>query len=130
MAFHSLLGIPTIGHAVWYVVQSIIIFFVIVIIDRLVAHGVDAKHAIYMSFGAFFIGQLIPLILALIDLSIPSILVTLIIWIILSESLLEGDTKEKLIVGVIAFVAFIALDLSPLNGMVVDLVNTNIGINF
>ncbi len=124
----GIIGLPTIGHAAWYVVQSVIIFFVIVIADRFVAHGVQAKHAIYMAFGAFFIGQLVALGLAFASITVPSLLFSLIIWIVLSETLLEGDTKEKLIVGIVAFVAFLALDFSPLPTMVIDNVNSIIGI--
>ena len=125
----GIIGLPTVGHAAWYVVQSVIIFFVIVLSDRLLAHGVQAKHAIYMAFGAFFIGQLVSLVLAYASITVPSILFSLIIWIILSETLLEGDTKEKLIVGVIAFVAFLALDFSPLPNMIIDNVNSVINIS-
>ena len=129
MTFHGFLGVfgvpATAGGIVWLLVQSLIVFLVIVLADRVIAHGVQTKHALILSFAAYFIPGLILFGLNLAGVLLPGsilLVVPLLVWIGLGELLLEGDFKSKLIVAVIAYVAFFALNASPLQSFVTSLV--------
>lgn len=124
--FLSIFGIPTtIGGIVWLFVQTLIVFLVIVVADRLIAHGVETKHAIILSFVAYFLPGLLFFGLNIAGISLPGsilLVLPLIVWIGLGELLLSGDFKSKLIVAVIAYVAFFAINASPLRSFVTSLV--------
>lgn len=129
MAFHEFLGIfgvpTTIGGLVWLFVQTFAVFLVIVLADRLISHGVEMKHALILSFAAYFLPGLLRLGLSIVGISLPDpivLVLPLLIWIGLGELLLEGDFKGKLIVAVIAYVTFFALNKSPLPSIVMSLV--------
>ncbi len=119
------LGVPSsIADVVWLVVQSLIILVVIVVSDHIIAHGVGIKHALIMSFGAYFLVPLILFGMMFSGFVLPYVgfIIPLIVWIILGEVLLEGDMKDKAIVGVIAYVAYLALAFSGLQGVVTSVV--------
>ncbi len=121
----ELLNIPsTIGGAAWILVQTIVIFAVIVISDHIIAHGVGIKHALIMSFVAYFLAPLILVMASLGGFSMPYIhlIIPLVVWVILGEILLEGDMKDKAIVGVIAYVTYVLLSLSGLQAAVISMV--------
>lgn len=121
----ELLGVPSsIADVIWLAVQAIIIFVVIVVSDHIIAHGVGIKHAIIMSFAAFLLVPLILFFTASGGFMLPYLgyVIPLIVWIILGEILLEGDMKNKAIVGVIAYVAYLALAFSGLQSMVTSVV--------
>src|SRR3989338_4579676 len=102
MAF-ELLGVPSsIADVVWLVVQAIIIFAVIVVSNHIIAHGVGMKHALIMSFAAYFLVPLIFFGMMSSGFALPYVgfVIPLIVWIILGEVLLEGDMKDKAIVEV------------------------------
>ena len=129
MAFHEFLstfGVPTtIGGLVWLFVQTFAVFLVIVVADRLISHGVEIKHALILSFAAYFLPGLLILGLSLVGVSLPNAIVLvlpLLLWIGLGELLLEGDFKGKLIVAVIAYVTFFAINASPLRSFVMSVV--------
>ena len=129
MPFHEFLSVfsipTTVGGIVWLFVQTFIVFIIIVIADRVISHGVEMKHALILTFAAYFLSQLIPLGLAIVGVQLPSsifLVLPLIVWIGLGELLLSGDFKTKLIVAVIAYVAFFALNASPLRSIVISLV--------
>ena len=129
MPFHEFLGVfgipSTVGGIAWLFVQTIIVFIVIVIADRLISHGVDARHALILSFAAYFLPGLVLFGLNIAGVSLPGsilLVLPLLIWIGLGELLLEGDFKSKLIVAVIAYVAFFAINASPLQQFVTSLI--------
>ncbi len=124
MAF-ELLNIPSnVGGATWILVQTIVIFAVIVISDHIIAHGVGVKHALIMSFVAYFLAPLILVGASLGGFSLPFIqfIIPLIVWVILGEILLEGDMKDKAIVGVLAYVTYLVLSLSGLQATIISMV--------
>ena len=103
----------SIGGAVGLLVNVIIIFIAIVIADKVIAHEIEAKKSLIMAFVAYLI---VPLILGAIisaGLSIPYIIyiIPLVVWVALSELLLKAEMKKKLIVAVVAFIIFTALNL-------------------
>mgnify|MGYP001614001766 CR=1 FL=1 len=124
--FLGILGIPaSIGGIVWLFVQTFIVFIVIVIADRVISHGVETKHALILSFAAYFLPGLILFGLIIAGIMLPSsilLVVPLVVWVLLGELVLQGDFKSKLIVAVIAYVAFFALNASPLPSIVVSLI--------
>ncbi len=129
MVFHEFLGVfgvpTTIGGIVWLFVQTFIVFLVIVLADRLISHGVETKHAIILSFAAYFLPGLLILGISIAGISLPGsilLVLPLVVWIGLGEVLLSGDFKNKLIVAVIGYVAFFAINASPLPSIVTSLV--------
>ena len=96
MAFHEFLGVfgvpTTIGGLVWLLVQTFAVFLVIMIADRLISHGVETKHALILSFAAYFLPGLLILGLSIAGISLPGsiiLVLPLIVWIGLGEVLLE-----------------------------------------
>ncbi len=129
MSFHEFLGIfgipMSIGGIVWLFVQTFIVFIVIVIADRVISHGVETKHALILSFAAYFLPGLILFGFNLAGILLPSsilLVIPLLVWIGLGELMLSGDFKTKLIVAIIGYVAFFALNASPLRAIVTSLV--------
>lgn len=120
----DLLGLSSVGGIVWLVVQALIIFAVIIVSGRIIAHHVGIKHALIMSFAAFFLVPLIIIGLSFGGYVLPQMqyLIPLVVWIILGEILLEGDLKNKAIVGAIAYVAYLALSFSGIGAAVVGMV--------
>lgn len=120
----GLLNIPsTIGGVAWILVQTIIIFAVIVISDHFIAHGVGIKHALLMSFVAYFLAPLILVGASMSGFVMPFIqyIIPLVVWVILGEILLEGDMKDKAIVGVLAYVTYLVLGFSGLQATVISM---------
>lgn len=123
--FFSGFGITTIADVLWLFVQTLIIFVVIVIADRVVSHGVDIKHALILSFAAYFLVLLLPFGLSLTGISLPYFVIAvlpILVWIALGEILLEGDFKTKLIVAVIAYAAYIIINVLPVHSFVTSLI--------
>ncbi len=124
--FLSMFGIPTtIGGIVWLFVQTLVIFLVIMIADRVISHGVEMRHALILSFAAYFLPGLLLFGLNVAGVVLPGFVLLalpIIVWIALGEVLLEGDFKNKLIVAVIAYATFLVINASPLQSVVVSLV--------
>ena len=124
--FISMFGIPTtIGGIVWLFVQTLIVFLVIMIADRVISHGVEMRHALILSFAAYFLPGLVLFGLKFAGVVLPGFVLLalpIIVWIALGEVLLEGDFKNKLIVAVIAYATFLIINASPLQSIVISLV--------
>ena len=122
----AIIGVPsTIGGVVWLVVQTLIVFLVIVIADRAISHGVEMKHALILSVAAYFLPGLLLFGLNIAGMLLPGsilLVLPLLVWIGLGELLLEGDFKNKLIVAIIAYVVFLAINASPLPSIVMSYV--------
>lgn len=93
-------------------VNALIAFFVILIVDKVVAHNLEAKHALIMSIVALFITPVAGAFAAT-YIALPGIVfayvLPLAVWIIIGEILLEADTTTKLKVIVIAFAIYLVL---------------------
>ena len=116
------LAIPTsVGDFVWLATQTFLIFIAIVIADKVLTHGVEAKHALILAVAAYFLPGVALFAVSLAGLVLPGIVLLvfpLIIWIILGEILLEGDLKDKLIVAVIGYAIFLIINAVPLRAIV------------
>jgi len=99
--------IPTIGDAVGLLVNVIIVFLVIVLIDEVVAHNFEIKRCFLMAILAYFVAPLILRFLPTIPFGIY--IIPLIVWIILGELLLEAETIKKAEVAAIAFIVYTVL---------------------
>lgn len=126
MAFHEFIfatfNVPTsVAGAAWLVVQSLAVFLVVMLADRFIAHGYNIKHTLMLAFGAYFLSPAVILALQYAGISITNALfiVPLVVWVVLGELLLEGDRKNKLIVAVVGYLSFVALNESPLKAYVI-----------
>jgi hypothetical protein len=112
--------IPTsVGGAIGLLVQILIIWVVVMLADKIIAHQMQAKHSLILAILAYFLS---PLVLAFAAISIPfaSIIVPLIVWIVLGEILLRGygGAKARLKVAAIAFVIYLVLNYAGVPGMI------------
>lgn len=119
MAIELLGLIPTtIGGVIALLVQILIIWIVVVLADKVIAHQIHAKRALILAVLAYFVS---PLILGLAAISIPfaGIIVPLVVWIILGEILLRGvSVGGKLKVAALAFVIYLILNFAGVPGMI------------
>lgn len=115
----TIAGIPipiptTVGGAVGFLINALLAFAVIIIIDEVINHEFQAKHSFIMAIGAYFIT---PIVFALIGITgisaffgfLTTYLIPLIVWVALGEILLEGDGKTKAIVAAVAFIVYTVL---------------------
>ena len=108
---------PSVSGVIWLVIKSIIVFFVIVLADKIIAHEIETKHAFMVSIASYL---LIPiattLLLSFVNLpfQISAIFfygLPLLVWLALGEFFIQGaDRTTKLKIAFIAFVAYLALD--------------------
>jgi len=111
--------IPTsIGGAVALGVQILIIWIVVVLADKIIAHQIEAKRSLILAVLAYFLS---PLVLAFGGIVIPfaGIFIPLIVWIILGEVLLRGfGAMVRLKVAAIAFVIYLILNMIGVPGII------------
>jgi len=112
--------IPTsVGGAIGLLVQILIIWVVVMLADKIIAHQMQAKHSLILAVLAYFLS---PLVLAFAAISIPfaGIIIPLIVWIVLGEILLRGygGAKARLKVAAIAFVIYLVLNYAGVPGMI------------
>jgi hypothetical protein len=113
--------IPTsVGGAIGLLVQILIIWVVVMLADKIIAHQIQAKHSLILAVLAYFLS---PLVLAFAAISIPfaGIIVPLIVWIVLGEVLLRGysgGAVARLKVAAIAFVIYLILNMVGVPGMI------------
>jgi hypothetical protein len=111
----STFGIPlTIGGIIGLLIDAIIVTIVIIISDKIIAHGIEAKHAFIMAFASYFLAIILMLGLAFANIVLPSLLavyiIPLLVWVVLGELLLKSaDRKKRLEVAVVAFVIYTIL---------------------
>lgn len=96
-------------------VSSLIAGLVIIVADKLVAHNIEAKHAMMISGIALFITPILGAFAA--DYTalpgfVFSYLLPLAVWVVLGELLLKSDRVAKLKVAAIAFLAYTALSIT------------------
>lgn len=109
-------------------ITTFIIFIALVIADKVIAHEMDTKHILIMSFLCAFVVPIIVSI-ALPILPIPAGFsqifyfgFPLLMWIIFGEALLRGDFKQKIAVAFIAFAVFTALQMFGISGMITQFI--------
>ena len=113
--------IPTsVGGAIALLVQILIIWVVVMLADKVIAHQIQAKHSFILAVLAYFLS---PLVLAFGGISIPfaGIIIPLIVWIVLGEVLLRGysgGAVMRLKVAAIAFVIYLILNMVGVPGMI------------
>lgn len=114
----------SIGGIVGLLVNVIIIFIVIVIADKVIAHEIEPKKSFIMALIAYLVVPLIFGVVISTGISIPYLIyiLPLIAWIILSEVMLKSEMKKKLIVAIVAFIIYTALNLVGVPMMISGLV--------
>ncbi len=101
------------GGIIATLIDAIIAFAVIVIIDKFIGHNFEPKRTFAMAIIALFLGPIISVSI-LGSTTLPGFfsvyIVPLVLWIILGELLLKGEgMKTKLEVTIIAFVVYSVL---------------------
>jgi hypothetical protein len=103
----------SVGGIIGLFINAVVTSIAIVIADKVIAHNIEFKHAFIMAIAAFFITPMFITGLMLagfyIDLSLSLYVLPLLVWIILSELLLQSEVKTKLYVALFAFVVFLVL---------------------
>ncbi|MBI2971589.1 MAG: hypothetical protein HYY37_04205 [Candidatus Aenigmarchaeota archaeon] len=113
--FVALLGVPlTPAGIVALLAQALVTALAILISDRLIAHNFEVKHAVMMSFAAYFVTPLAFAGIALSGFEVPALVaryvVPLLVWIALGEILLQsGDMVTKLKVAGVGFAVYIIM---------------------
>lgn len=96
-------------------VNALLAFVVILVIDKVIAHNLEPKKALIISLVALFLtpvlGAFAASYIALPDLVFAYVM-PLLVWVVLGEILLEGDMTAKLKVMVIAFIVYIVLSFT------------------
>ncbi len=95
--------------------SSLVAFVALVISDKFIAHGIEAKKLLIISIVALFVAPLAGSLLSsyvLIPLYIHAYLLPLAIWIILGEILLSEDRMTKLKVAAVGWVVYLLLSLT------------------
>lgn len=111
--------IPTsIGGVVALLIQIAIIWGVVVLADKIIAHQIEPKRSAILAVLAYFVS---PLVLAFAAISIPfaGIIVPLVVWIVLGEVLLRAyGFTSRIKVAAVAFVIYFLLNLLGVPGMI------------
>ncbi|MBS3056518.1 MAG: hypothetical protein J4473_03740 [Candidatus Aenigmarchaeota archaeon] len=111
-------------------IDAMIAFLGIIVADKIIAHKIEAKRALILAFIAYFA---VPVAVFLISpiitsLGVPEIvnmiffayMLPLIIWIVLSELIIDAGIKEKLIIAGIAFAIYTVLTVSGVVYMILS----------
>ncbi len=103
-------------------ISAIIVWIILIIVNKIIAHNVGAKRAFILAFVALFITPIAASFIAT-AVALPALVaiyvIPLIVWIILGEALLKGGTvKQKLKVIVVAFVVYIILTMIGVQSMI------------
>lgn len=104
-------GFLSVGGIIGTLINAIIAFIVIMLVNKIVAHNFDVKRVFILAIIALFVIPVISLYaLSYANIGIPYIgtfIIPLIFWIILGEILLKGaGVMTKLKVIVIAFIVY------------------------
>ena len=110
----SAFGIPlSISGIIGLLIQAVVTTFAIIIADKVIAHNIEPKHAFIMAIAAFFLTPLLMTGLFIIGIQVSiemvKYVIPLVVWILLSQLLLEAEAKTKLYVALVAFVVYLIL---------------------
>jgi hypothetical protein len=104
----------SIGGIISLLISSVIAFVGLVIADKVIAHGIEAKKLFFMALIALFvtpiIGSLIFSMLALPGF-VGAYLLPIAIWIILGEVMLSAGMKTKLTVAAVGYILYVILSI-------------------
>ncbi|MFH1631240.1 MAG: hypothetical protein ABIA21_03420 [Candidatus Aenigmatarchaeota archaeon] len=108
----------SVGSALGLLINTLVVFVVLIIVNKLIEHDMEPKQSFIMAFLAMFITPIVMLAIGLSGVAsvipffgvIVLLLIPLIVWIVLGEVLLKGDMKEKLKVIVVAFLVYTILN--------------------
>ncbi|MBI5061251.1 MAG: hypothetical protein HZB67_02975 [Candidatus Aenigmarchaeota archaeon] len=119
MDIAALLSVASVNHAIWMIIEALIVSVVVIISDRFIAHEMEVTHALAVSIAAFFaIPFLTSAVFMFASLGAMFNIVLfyglpLVIWIILAEMFLSGaDHKVKIELAFIAWAAYLAIDFA------------------
>ena len=96
--------------AVAYLLNAILAFAAVVLVDKIISHDIEAKHALILSAVSFFAVPLIAPFVGAFDRG-ASIILSFVSWVILGEIILQSDRTTKLKVLVIAFAVYYLLSI-------------------
>ena len=116
----------SIGGIIGTLINAVVVWIILIIANKLIAHNLGAKRAFVLAFVALFITPIVASYIA-IAVALPGLVaiyvIPLIVWILLGEALLKGGTfKQKLEVIVIAFVVYIILTFIGVQGMIASMI--------
>ena len=112
----------TIEGVVSLLISTTIIFVSIVLSDAIIAHEMEAKEVLVMSFFAYFLTPLAQSLLARYIPFVGFILVPLFVWFVLGEIFLRKDSTTNMKVAILAFVIYQILIYSGIVSRVAGLV--------
>lgn len=112
----------TIEGVVSLLISTTIIFVSIVLSDAIIAHEMEAKEVLVMSFFTYFLTPLAQALLARYIPFIGFILVPLFVWFVLGEIFLRKDSTTNMKVAIVAFVIYQILIYSGIVSRVAGLV--------
>jgi len=109
MALDLALPIST-SLAITYLINTLLAFAAVVLSDRIIAHEVEAKHALILSVISLFVVPMLAPYIGIFDRGI-AIILSFVVWVALGEVLLRSDYTTKFKVLAIAFVAYYILSI-------------------
>ena len=115
----------SIGGVVWLIVQSAFVFLAIVLAEKFVTYNIQMQHAFILSVVAYFAAPLATYAVSYTGIILPSfigLLLPLLVWIALGEVLIEGDLKSRAMVAIVAYGAYIIINVLPLKDVVLSAV--------
>ncbi len=93
-----------------YLINTLLAFVAVVLSDRIIAHEVEAKHALILAVMAFFVAPMLAPYIGVYDRGI-AIILSFVVWVLLGEALLRADLGTKFKVLAIAFVVYYILSI-------------------
>lgn len=109
MALDLALPIST-SLATTYLINTLLAFFLVVLSDRIIAHEVEAKHALILSVISLFVVPMLAPYIGVFDRGI-AIILSFVVWVALGEVLLRSDYATKFKVLAIAFGVYYILSI-------------------
>jgi len=132
VGFEALLSVVplSIGGVISLLINALLVFIVLVVVNKIIEHEMEAKHSLIMAFLALFLAPLAMAVIAMTGVSavipyfgiIAMFVIPLLVWILLGELLLKGDRMEKLKVVLIAFVVYFILNFIGVSIMIRSLI--------
>lgn len=99
---------PAVSVAMTYLINALIAFVVVFLIDKVVSHDVEPKHALILSLVSFVAVPLVAPFVGAFEKNAVLVL-SFVSWVILGEVLLQSDLMAKAKVLVIAFFIYYVL---------------------
>jgi hypothetical protein len=112
----ALLPIGSIAGFLAILVNAIVAWIVLMVVDKVISGNLDMKRSFIMALVALFI---VPIAVGFAGLPgiISIYVIPLVVWIILGELLLKATMVQKLKIVVIAFVVYVILNMVGVPGI-------------